>query len=218
VSDQRGILNYTVSHYVDGDYAEAVSYRDGAMRLDQFNAIRYALGATSNVTDMPARFAEQVTMLGDWDWPRRPKLVLDLGSGRGELAAGLAALTIPYLAVDPSPGGSFLTPQTIVDWSGWRPHFMAIPASEAVRGFAADTFMLSEAIEHLPDSELDVVLSEARRQHVLLVVTNRLEYHPIEQDGTGWNHVRDVDDAFYAVVAAGGQTVSQHGSHLVVQF
>lgn len=90
-------------------------------------------------------------------------------------------------------------------------------------GFPHDTVLFVESIEHIPEPEFSaawpLLVRMLRFTSGRLVIVNWIDYHPIVPDGSGWDHVRPVDDAFYDALAADAKrTVFRQGSHLVLEF
>src|SRR5262249_11470787 len=128
-----GIDNYTVAHYTEGGYDEAVSYREGRVRDDQVNTIRYILGFDRYLPYGNMMYDHAVEFLRACGKLREPELVLTVGSGRGELEAVLAALHVNYVACDPSPGAAELTPRTVREWAGVAANFRQMPLKQIPR-------------------------------------------------------------------------------------
>lgn len=162
---------------------------------------------------------------------RQPRLVVNIGCGLGMVDAALAYGGVHCVGVDPSPGASEGYAATSRDWIGAEPFaFISARAAEGLAEAARrygppDTVIMCESIEHIPSAQFDeywrLLVPMLRATGGIFVITNGLseEHFPTIVDGTGWCHIRAVDDALYDRLAAdAGSTVVRRRSHLVLQF
>lgn len=158
----------------------------GMLRPDQYAAACYTLGLKFHDHDV--------------DTPRNPGVITSIGCGEGVLEAFLERLGHTVVGVDPSPGARALYRGTwLVDrYSG-----------------DGGTVLFVESLEHLPTDVLDDIWRRIPTQTRIIIV-NWPTYHPIEPDGTGWDHITRVDDDLYDRLSVGHRVVKRHGSHLVL--
>ena len=160
---------------------------------------------------------------------RTPKSVLDVGGGRGEVSLAFERLGVAKVqSVEPH--------SKAVEWYGKtakrlysleavRDTFRLVhsPIPECLPYLEledVDTVTVVETLEHVPEAAWAEFWAAAKpalqRNKGRLVVTNWLNYHPIEV--TGEEHCRRVDDAVYDWLAQGGKVAFREGSHLVVDY
>lgn len=160
---------------------------------------------------------------------RMPKLVFDVGSGRGELSALLTHIGVQSVPIDFSAGALETVGHTYREWFGLECRdFVNKPSyegmKEAMRRFGdPDTVIFCESAEHIPGREFRKAFKLAseslERTGGLLIITNYMEYHPIVRDKMGWDHIQTIDDALYDRLAArAARTIFRRGSHLVLGF
>jgi len=174
------------------------------------------------------KFMDQLEWIGA-GVTRRPKTVIDVGAGRGEICACFALDGIRAIGIDPSPGSAKLFPQTMREWAGTDEYeFLNVGMADGMealvdQGVIADTIVMCESIEHIPPSEFEagwrLVKQMLRAANGLFILTNWVDYHPIRPDRTGYDHIRLVDDKLYDSLSSSSKlVVSRQGSHLVLMF
>jgi len=194
-----------------------------AYGYDNFRLVEQAFGESAET------YREQVSNIKRRQ-TREPQLIVDMGAGRGELAAAFIYDGVPCYAVDPAPGAAKIIPETLEKWanSPRSRYFIHKSLLEGLKEllsfpFLVDTVILCEVIEHVREDEFDEatplleqLLSEARG---LLIVTNWVDFHPIPTDGGGWDHIRVVDDGVYDDLASRARkTIFRRGAHLILQY
>lgn len=242
---RRFSAGYTKNYYTANLHMpECRSWHEGIIRpADMGAALCYAFGAESweqvsralccdDSTDLPSGVSarEQATAIAKAGLGRSPKLVLDIGCGRGEIAATLAHMGVRAVAVDPSAAAEALVAETAQKFYGLPPDavpFVKSTGLKALRahGKASDTVIFCESIEHIPLGELYATI-EWISDHapdvpggIRVVITNWPSYHPIRSVLGDWNHVHDVDDDLYdRICSYANRTVVRRGSHLVLHF
>lgn len=196
----RRIRGYSRAYFLDRDIQEVENYRLRRIRADQLACFHWAMHEPGGGL-------------------RRPVHVLDVGAGRGELSAMFALCGIPVTGLDPSPAAASLYARTLRVWAKAEPRVIA---DAAELKDPADTVIFCESLEHIPEDVFNAmwprIVEWLNQYQGRLIVANWEENHPIEPDGTGWDHVRRVDDALYDWLAEGRTTVFRRGSHLVVDF
>lgn len=140
---------------------------------------------------------------------RKPRVMLSIGSGKGILEKFLEDLdpSLVIIGTDPSLDAAKLYKGS---------HCEVIDFVGAIKGYKFDTIILCAVLEHIPLKDIEAGIEELSKRKVRLVITNRLEYHPIKPNG--WDHVTTIDDDLFRVIADKGSVVFRHGSHLVVDF
>lgn len=162
---------------------------------------------------------------------RVPKLAVNVGCGLGMIDAAITYGGTRCVGVDPSPGAREGYGETFAHWLGVSEFaFVNQRAHEGLAGIVSaygtpDTIIMCEAIEHIPKDEFDkfwaIAVPLLRASRGRFIITNGLsDYHfPIVVDGTGWCHIREVDDALYDQLARDAEsTLIRHRGHLVLQF
>jgi len=204
--------------------ADTVTFQEGRFGSHTIASIGYILGLAAPLRDLRLPYAEQLINFTGFTPRRNPGRVLDVGCGRGQLEAALIYLGIPFTAIDFSEDAVELTKQTCLKWSG-------IPSRDEAR-FAIhqlelkdvgvlrtnfDTVVFSESIEHIPEEDFNIALPYFKLSHARLIIVNKIDFHPIEPDDSGWNHIRRITDEVYDDIAQHGEVIFREKSHLVVQ-
>lgn len=242
---RRFDTKYTLDYYKQ-DNPECRSWKMGIIRPhDMGAAICYALGATSwddvcrtlDIADdgtdtrtLPdTRAIDQAKALRA-SATRTPRLVFDIGCGRGEVAATFAYLGIEVVAIDPSASVGHLvslTPSKLYGMKSDAVKFTRATAFESLSSspVVPDTIVFCESIEHIPVKEVDKTIewvalhADARAAGIRVIITNWPYFHPIRAVPGDWDHVHDVDNEFYDHLASAAKsTIVRHGSHLVLDF
>lgn len=213
---------------------------------DDLAAIAYALGIPSfervlDLLEIPATSdgrdpdccrmdakVQLLSLLHGNDATRKPKSVLDVGGGRGEVSAAFAWLGIKVQEVEPHKDAKQWCHDTssrlfsLLTSDGFHT-LINTPVPECLPEIDfedLDTVIFCESLEHIPEDCFtpfwDKVGAVLRANHGMLVVTNWLDYHPLHVSGP--EHCRLVDDALYAELAQGGTVTYRRGSHLVVTY
>lgn len=238
MSEAERLKNYSEEVYLGdpNDLGDIERHPYHLMRLKgcMFAAMCYAYGYTSyeaatQAFDEPAEtFREQVSNIKKHQ-TRHPQLVLEIGSGRGELAAAFHYDGVKCYAVDPSPGAAIVTPRTFRTWIDKTSvkFFMNKSMLDGVRAadlcdLRVDTVILCEAIEHIREDEfneaypiIEKMLTKTRGR---LIITNWVGYHPIYIDGSGWDHIREINDTVYNDLNKNNEIILRKGSHYVLQY
>ena len=215
---------YDLTYYQDGKVDNA-DYKAGAAHPVILSAALYAVGygsyeeITPLVDKMAGRpMAEQAGILAGLV-KHRPKHVLDVGGGRGELALLFGLCGIKTTMVDPSSGSRWFVDR-IAELHGHRIQHINKPLGAAWRSLDGkpDCIVMCESIEHIPAKELDVMLDGVGSCR--MVVVNHLDFWPIPRHSwPAWDHIRTIDDAVYdGLSGRAGRTIYRNKSHLVLEF
>lgn len=242
---RRFVTGYTTDYYTGRrNMPETASWYKGIFGPANMGAaLCYALGATSydevrktlGIDDGECRAMPDNTSAREQaatiraSATRRPRLVFDIGCGRGEIAATLAHLGIRAVAVDPSAAAGGLVRETAGRFYGIPQggvEFVQATGLAALREYQEkpDTAIFCESIEHIPTDELYKTFEWMRRNAppdvgMRAVITNWPDFHPIRAEPGDWDHVHGVDDELYDRLASMARsTVVRHGSHLVLDF
>lgn len=173
--------------YYRRDIPEHWFYQYGLLRPDELAAICYAFG-------------QPFTVKGK-DMPRDPGVIYSIGCGEGYLEEQLEKMGCEVYGVDPSPGAKKL-------YRG-KNLLKKYPGGGA-------TVIFCESVEHLFPEQFDEIW-EKIEPGVRVIFVNWLDFHPIEPDSTGYDHVRLIDDDFYDKVSYGHRVIFRQGSHLVLE-
>ena len=235
LSEEERFKHYNINAFLgnpnDKGDIERYPYHQRRLKGCMFHAMCYAYGYTSyesaqEVFGKPVEtFKDQVNNI---EKTRHPKLVVDVGAGRGELTAAFLSHGVECYAVDPSEGAKSIIPLTFQDWVGEEcpDFFINKPLKDALTDLQndpVDTFIMCESIEHIREEEFteayEIMVEMLRRTEGMLVVTNWVGFHPINVDGGGWDHIRRIDDGVYdALCSKAKKTVLRKGSHLVLTY
>jgi 2-polyprenyl-3-methyl-5-hydroxy-6-metoxy-1,4-benzoquinol methylase len=159
---------------------------------------------------------------------RTPRLVADVGAGRGEICAMLSMGAIPCVGIDPSPGAKNLFPRTMKAWANKLNYlFYNLNSSDGLRKMMyldmfPDTIIMCESIEHIRTDEFVatwvLIKQMLTKTGGLFIITNRLKFHPIAPDNTGYDHITRIDDNLYDTLAQDAlETIVRERAHLVLR-
>jgi SAM-dependent methyltransferase len=162
---------------------------------------------------------------------RSPELVINIGCGLGMIDAALTYANVRCIGIDPSPGSVEGYRETFRRWLNTSEyHFLNQKAHEAMDIIMKDygppdTVIMCEAIEHIPKHEFDSLWGKIvpilRKKNGIFIITNGLSenHFPVIVDGTGWCHIREINDRTYDSLAGHAkETLFRHKAHLVLQF
>ena len=237
MNEEERIKRYDLGVFLGNkeDTSDRERYPYHQMRLKKpiFDAMCYAYGfkyyeAAEEAFHEPAEtFVEQIQNIKKYQ-TREPKLVLDIGAGRGELTVALLYDGVECYAVDPSPGSADIVPHTFKKWIE-KPCTQYFINTNFLDGVTAlldkpiDTVILCEAIEHIREDEFNaaMLLVEKKLSETggLLIITNWVGFHPINVDNSGWDHIREINDTVYnGLCKTTNKTMVRKGSHLVLKY
>lgn len=159
---------------------------------------------------------------------RRPKNVLEIGGGRGEVAATLHRMNIGVTSIEFGQGADRWYHETGEQffgqgWQNIRPLNKSVEvAVNEVDLNSFDTIVMVESLEHIPEEIFAPVWQKIVNQfHGLFIVTNWLSYHPIAvgQYASVAEHCRLVNDDLYDQwTTQARRCVFRDRSHLVLEF
>ncbi len=174
---------YDKKYYEDGK-VDNTDYQTGAAHPVILSAALYGVrydsfeGVSPLVNTMVGRdMAEQARILGTLI-QHTPKHVLDIGGERGELSLLLGLCGIKTTMIDPSEGSRWFV-QKLSKVHDHNIHHINEPLGVGWKSLddKPDSIILCESIEHIPVSELDVVLDSIGSCR--MVVVNHLDFWPI---------------------------------------
>ena len=242
MANEREFYNYHYFNYADGK----ASWNTGSLKFgDALAALCYAhgIGFAQLKAQWPEVFTEERWDAGTESLNRRyideqldflkthatrhPKNVLEIGGGRGEVAATLHRMNIPVTSIEIGEGADQWYTETGhqffgQDWQNVKPLNMGVEeAIDQIDITTFDTIVMVESLEHIPAEKFDPVWQKISQQfHGLFIVTNWLIYHPIRvgQYASEFEHCRLVDDALYDEwTAQSRRCVFRDRSHLVLE-
>ena len=212
---------YTNPNFETKDYTE----HQGAHKVI-LSAALYALGYDS--------YSEQASILDEMDGRHHteqarilkreartfPRYVVDVGGGRGELAALLQAVGVDTTVLDPSTGSDEMCLQTSL-WFGQGIHHIRRPLKDiwSVLDRLPDCVIMCESIEHISDDELNRLL-DGLPSPLKMIIVNHLDFWPIPKNSwPAWNHIRTIDDDIYDKLSKKADSVIfRDRSHLILQW
>jgi hypothetical protein len=159
---------------------------------------------------------------------RRPRRVLEIGGGRGEVATVLKHMGIDVVSVEMGAGAARWYSVTAYHYFG-KSLEPVIPVNQPIQEALEeldlstfDTILMVESLEHIPQEAFDPVWLAIRQQfRGRFIVVNWPDYHPIwvGRDASPQEHCRLVDDALYDDWSQQAHSVwTRRGSHLVLDF
>lgn len=225
---RNGMLKY-------GDALCAIAYSFGISSFDEVSRI-FGFSESDNpkgmlpVPKMPARL-QTLELL--WNAKRRPKHVLEVGSGRGEVSVALSSFAgIKVTSIEPSA--------SFIDNVSWTENFFNTKVPNGlldirnvdIRTFSEsfevddfDTVIMVESLEHILEEDFNIfyarMIEGLKKTRGRLVIVNWPHYHPIAigQYAPKEQHCRRVDDELYDRFAADAyRQVYRFGSHLVLDY
>lgn len=222
-----GIRHWCAGKMRYGDSLAAIAYVLGVPSFESFRALYgfSGLGKAHNEDLLTA--VDQLAILKQVK-TRDPKMVLDVGGGRGEASCALRYLGYDVQMIEPHPAACIWVKAT---WDQYFPHIkedvildlIQEPIPECLPGIdldKLDTVMFVESLEHIPEENFNkfwpVVKAALMNNKGMLVCANWLDYHPLIVENR--EHCRHVDDTLYSEMAEGGNVLFMSGSHLVVQY
>lgn len=152
----------------------------------------------------PDQYAALLYTLGQPVWhytelePRDPGKIFSIGCGVGDLEVKLEEMGYDVTGVDPYAKDVYKGKKLIDAYPG-----------------GADTIIMCESIEHIPRQDAINIVNGVNRGG-RVVITNWVDFFPIPKDGTGWNHITDVDDGLYNEIVQLFNVKIRKGSHLVM--
>lgn len=233
MKESNRLAKYTVKYFTERKIPEIQSWHDKIVRDDICAALCYALGYTREETRRLEKLSG-TPYLQHWSKifngrKRTPNLVADVGAGRGEICALLSLGGISNVGIDPSPGAATLFPKTMTQWANKLNYlFYNLNSTDGLMrlmylNMFPDTIIMCESIEHIRRDEFEatwvLIKQILTKTSGLFVVTNRLKFHPIAPDNTGYDHITRIDDSLYDRLSKESVGVLvREKSHLVLQF
>ena len=162
---------------------------------------------------------------------RTPKLVVNVGCGLGMLDATLAYAGVRCIGIDPSPGSKEGYDQTFKFWLNNSDYIFInqkadVGIDQVIKNYGLpDTIIMCEVIEHIPESEFNKfwlkIVPILRENRGIFIIAGGLakDHFPTIIDGTGWCHIREINDDLYDHLAScAKETLFRYRSHLVLKF
>lgn len=173
--------------YFERDIPETWFKKHNLLRPDELAAICYAFG-------------QPYTEKGLYE-PRQPQTIYSIGCGEGYMERELERLGCEVFGVDPAPGlkGKYLGKTLLEKYTG-----------------GGDTIIFCESIEHLYPEQFQEIWDKIPACAWVIFV-NWLNFHPIEKDNTGYDHVTTINDEYYDKISYGQRIIFRQGSHMVLE-
>ncbi|MBU0598720.1 class I SAM-dependent methyltransferase [Patescibacteria group bacterium] len=208
-----------------GDMLAAMAYALGIPSWNAFRDIIYFVD-DFGMELIPHIYAvEQLRIL--WEARKRtPKMVVDIGSGRGEIPIGFTHLGIPTIGIEPSKSAMkmFQLTKEKLSMPDAKVHLIntgILEATEILDFSNVDTVILCESIEHIDAKDFTQayhkIIRGLRKANGMMIITNWINMWPIE-----WvppYHCRGANDFLYDKLARDARKVIfRQGSHLVMRY
>lgn len=224
-----GIRSWRAKNLKFGDALAALAYAHGITWEQMVNAFPDIFGKNSMgkfesdgyLLDQQMQFLEICAV-------RKPKKILEIGGGRGEVATVLKYLGIDVVSVEFSADADKLYKETGNHFFGET--FVPVdPISKSITDAIHDinlaefdTIIMVESLEHIPEPAFDPVWNAiVEKFHGLFIVVNWIDYHPmyIGSYASPQEHCRVIDDPLYDQwTSQAKQCIHRNGSHLVLKF
>lgn len=214
-----------------GDALAAIAYAFG-LTFEELRAIVPFSGVGRNLEDNSIDAVEQISRVLNTK-KRTPRGLLEIGSGRGEVAITLACAGYPVQAVEPSMGAVAWLTRTAQTFFDRKLEHIPLklhnaPVHEVIDVIdwsTIDTVLMVESLEHILAEDFTLVYQKIR-DHLRTVggrfiVTNWIDYHPLQigDHASTMVHCRTVDDTLYDEWCRDAKTVvHRNGAHLVLEY
>jgi 2-polyprenyl-3-methyl-5-hydroxy-6-metoxy-1,4-benzoquinol methylase len=144
---------------------------------------------------------------------RKPKCVLDWGSGNGLLSAAFSHFDVTTYAVDPNPSKEVngLNTSNRIDKA-----FVEDLTLKEIENI--DTVIFCESIEHMPEEYVNhylKLISTIADKDILVIQVNTINYHPINPSPP--DHITRINNAFQQrfIDIHNIEVIFKQGSHIV---
>lgn len=224
-----GILSWSAGNLKFGDALAAIGYAHGIgwQRLVEYFPDIFAFEPNGRGEASTPILPYQIDFIKKFA-TRKPKKVLEIGGGRGEVANVLGHLGIDVVSVEYGADAELWYNKTGKKYFGEN-HQAVKPIVGDIKDVIHqldlsefDTIMMVESLEHIPKENFDPVWDKIVAEfHGWFIVTNWPDYHPIwiGRDANEHEHCRAVDDNLYNEwVSQSRACLQRHGSHLVLEF
>lgn len=242
--EKSRVGRYDREYFLDRDIPEVVAYNKRLIRpgdmgaclcyaygLTDYSQVRAILGIPEdNPHYLPDNtdFRQQLAEIKKHA-RRKPKLVVSIGTGRGEIDLAFLLDGVKCVGIDPSPAAERIYRDTMIKWGGGIDYeFLNLGAYQGMlelrkAGVIPDTVIFCESIEHIPKREFAKTMNLIRwmltQTKGLLIIANWIDFHPIRPDKSGWDHIHPIDDTLYDnICRQAKRVIFRKGSHLVIQF
>jgi len=129
--------------------------------------------------------------------------VLSIGCGVGNVEAWLETQGCEVIGVETSEAARALYRGAEV-----------VERAEAEHFAWADSVIFVESLEHIPREEIDRLWS-LLTPNTRVITVNWPDYFPLAPDGSGWDHVTQLDDSLFDELSSAGIVRVRRASHLV---
>jgi hypothetical protein len=222
-----GIISWIHKSLKFGDAFAALSYAFGITWEAMFNKFQEKFYLDPMMKNEKHKYSilNQIDFLKE-NKTRMPNHVLEIGGGRGEIAAALTYMKIPVTSVEYGSSAARLYQKTGKHYFGEEfvntPPIQNSIANVDIDYNQFDTILMVESLEHIPAELFDLVMANIIKNfHGYFIVVNWKYHHPIAvgQGASSDEHCRLVDDNLYDHWASQAKkTIYRDGSHLVLEF
>jgi SAM-dependent methyltransferase len=220
--------NPTYSLFYHPSYRYSMEENASNLRYeDQWAAVCYAHGIYLNDLPKIDSVTEQINYIKQTA-TRKPRSVLEIGSGRGEVSAALDSLGIVVQSIDVNASVEQYHRTTSQIMFGKESTYdLFIGDLDTTFDFldlsVIDTVILVETIEHIFPDEWDRFYKKIKpiliANNCQLIATNEKWYWPLGHAGDCNEHVNKIDDDFYDVLCSDAKKVCYRStSHLCIEY
>lgn len=234
-TNKYNMIDYGFNYYL---HLELEYWKKGILRFyDAFPALNYAYGI--DFYDITSWMIYDRVIKDGWDIEgqiniikrlakRTPQKVFEIGAGRGEISCTLQYMNVDVDSCEVHEEAKEWFHKTGQHYFGYkfRPKMPLIGNIQDlnINWKEYDTIIMVESIEHIPEKDFKKVWNQIVKDFKgYFIITNIVDYHPIEIGGNWGNseeeHCRLIDDNVYDEMSKDAtRVIFRKGSHLVLEF
>ena len=213
-----------INNLYNREYFNAAPVTQGLRTADEWPALAYAYG----IYNVPILFTveEQIQYIKN-NKQRNPKIVVEIGSGRGSISACLWHMGCEVYSSEINNWASHWHKASLrrffkeVASEKWNIHIGSLDTFKIPT--IVDTVILCESIEHIEQNEFKEWFEKNqfifKKNNMQMIITNQKHYWPLGGPGDTLEHVALINDEYYDNLEQISQKVLlRDNSHLVIEF